>query len=158
MTLGLISDTHGLLRNEAIAALHGCGLIVHAGDVGNRQIVRQLEEIAPVVAVRGNIDTAGWTAELPETACAQFGDARIYVLHRLKDLDLYPAPDSCNLIVYGHSHKASQEIRDGVLYVNPGSAGPRRFKLPITVARIDLIEPKWNVSIVPLKFNGSSAA
>ena len=150
LVLGLISDTHGLLREAALEALRGSGLIVHAGDVGNEKVIRALEAIAPVVAVRGNVDTSGWTARLPETATAQFGNANLYVVHRIEDLDPKQTPAGVNLVVYGHSHKPHEEKRDGVLYINPGSAGPRRFKLPISVAKIDVTEPEWSVSFVTL--------
>ncbi|HEX4164747.1 MAG TPA: metallophosphoesterase family protein [Bryobacteraceae bacterium] len=147
-TLGLISDTHGLLREAALLALQGCELIVHAGDVGARDIVLALERIAPVVAIRGNTDTKGWAAALPETATAELEDARIYVLHSLHDLDLDPEAAGFNLVVSGHSHQPKQEQRGPVLYVNPGSAGPRRFKLPVTIARIELRDPQWKITFV----------
>ena len=147
-TLGLISDTHGLLREEALLALRGCHLIVHAGDVGKQGIVLALERIAPVVAIRGNTDTEGWAAALPATATAELQGARIYVLHSLNDLDLDPAGAGFNLVVSGHSHQPKQEQRGPVLYVNPGSAGPRRFRLPVTIARVELNAPRWQVTFV----------
>jgi uncharacterized protein len=137
-TIGLISDTHGLLRPAALHALEGCELIIHAGDVGKPEILRELERIAPVVAVRGNVDTEAWARELPETAVAQAGSVQIYVLHNLQDLDLNPTAAGFQVVVSGHSHIFSQETKQGVLYLNPGSAGPRRFKLPITLARLQI--------------------
>jgi uncharacterized protein len=148
MIVGLISDTHGLLRPEALHALAGSELIIHAGDVGDPKILEELCKLAPVVAVRGNIDT-GACAELPETAVAQAGSALIYVLHDLKALDLKPAA-GCAMVVSGHSHKPSREQRDGVIYINPGSAGPRRFNLPVTIARVDLGQNPWRIDFVEL--------
>lgn len=136
--IGLISDTHGLLRPEAVEALEGSDLIIHAGDVGDPKILEELRRLAPVVAVRGNIDTGSWNAGLPETAVAQAGSALIYVLHDLKALDLKPGAAGISIVVSGHSHQPHQEEREGVLYVNPGSAGPRRFRLPVSIARLDL--------------------
>jgi hypothetical protein len=150
VTVGLISDTHGLLRPEALAALSGCGLVVHAGDVGSPEILPRLAEIAPVTAVRGNVDTAAWASGLPETAVANAGGARIYVLHRLAGLALDPAASGFAIVVSGHSHRPGRLERDGVLYLNPGSAGPRRFKLPVTVARLDLAREPWEVEWIRL--------
>ena len=147
--IGLISDTHGLLRPEALRALNGSELIIHAGDVGDPKILEQLRRLAPVVAVRGNIDT-GACAELPETAVAQAGSALIYVLHDLKALDLKPAAAGFAMVVSGHSHKPSRSDREGVIYVNPGSAGPRRFNLPVTLARVDMAANPWRVDFIDL--------
>ena len=150
--IGLISDTHGLLREQALTALRGSELIVHAGDVGDRDILTQLRKIAPVVAVRGNVDTEEWARrELPETAVAQAGDVSIYVLHDVHALDLNPAAAGFQIVVSGHSHKYLQSEKAGVLYINPGSAGPRRFTLPITVARLDLAVKPWKVDFVDLE-------
>lgn len=149
-TLGLISDTHGLLRPEALHALQRCELIIHAGDVGNPEILRELARIAPVVAVRGNVDTEPWALDLPETAVAQAGSVQIYVLHNLRDLDLNPAAAGFQVVVSGHSHQFSQETKHGVLYVNPGSAGPRRFRLPITLARLHIDENPIRVERVEI--------
>ena len=148
--VGLISDTHGLLRPEALAALRGSDLIIHAGDIGDAEILRQLRAIAPVVAVRGNVDTAGWTSQLPMTAVVEASPAVIYVLHNIGDLDLDPAIADLNIVVSGHSHQPSQSFQSGVLYINPGSAGPRRFKLPVTVARITLSQKPWMVDFIDL--------
>jgi uncharacterized protein len=150
--IGLISDTHGLLREEALTALRGSELIVHAGDVGDRDILARLRKIAPVVAVRGNVDTEAWARrELPETTVAQAADISIYVLHDVHALDLNPAAAGFQIVVSGHSHKHLQSEKDGVLYINPGSAGPRRFTLPITVARLDLAAKPWKVDFVDLE-------
>ncbi len=148
--LGLISDTHGLLRPEALRALAGSDLIIHAGDVGDPRILDELRKLAPVVAVRGNIDIGTWSADLPETAVAQAGSALIYVLHDIHTLDLKPEAAGMAMVVSGHSHKPSQQERGGVLYVNPGSAGPRRFKLPVTLARVDVTRKPWRIDFVEL--------
>ncbi len=148
--IGVISDTHGLLREEALAALAGSDLIIHAGDVGKREILERLRALAPVVAVRGNIDREAWANALPETAVAEAGRARIYVLHDIHELDLDPVAAGFSIVISGHSHKPSSSERGGVLYLNPGAAGPRRFRLPVTVARIDLREPPWQVEFIDL--------
>jgi uncharacterized protein len=134
--IGVISDTHGLLRPEAMAALRGAEHIIHAGDVGKAEILEQLGEIAPVTAVRGNVDKGTWARKLPETRVVELSGISIYVLHDLATLDLKPQAAGFKVVISGHSHVPKQEMRDGVLYFNPGSAGPRRFKLPITVGRI----------------------
>jgi putative phosphoesterase len=148
--IGLISDTHGLMRPEALRALDGSDLIVHAGDVGKPEILDALQLLAPVVAVRGNIDTGGWAAALPVTASATVGSVAVYVLHDLQQLDLDPAA-SFQVVVSGHSHQPSRTERGGVLYLNPGSAGPRRFQLPVTVARVDLRQSPWKVEFIELR-------
>jgi len=135
MHIGVISDTHGLLRPQAIRALRGSEHIVHAGDVGAREILEKLKAMAPVTAIRGNIDEGAW-AGLPETELIELGGVSIYVLHDLTKLDLKPAAAGVKVVISGHSHVPKQETRDGVLYFNPGSAGPRRFQLPITVGRL----------------------
>jgi putative phosphoesterase len=134
--IGVISDTHGLLRPEAVDALRGSEHIIHAGDVGEPEILEQLRTIAPVTAVRGNIDKGVWTRELPETEVVELGDVSIYVLHDLSQLDLKPEAAGVKVVISGHSHVPRQEICGGVLYFNPGSAGPRRFKLPISVGKL----------------------
>jgi uncharacterized protein len=146
--LGLISDSHGLLRPEALAALRGSDLIIHAGDVGKPEILDQLRSIAPVIAIRGNIDKGAWADQLPPTAVVEAHSARIYVLHDLKELDLNPVDAGFHIVISGHSHKPGQTERSGVLYINPGSAGPRRFRLPITVARLDLRVVPWKAEFV----------
>jgi putative phosphoesterase len=148
--MGLISDTHGLLRPEALRALDGSDLIIHAGDVGGPEILEELRRLAPVVAVKGNVDTDAWCADLPETAVAEAGSSVIYVLHDVKALDLKPTVAGFAMVVSGHSHKPVCEERGGVLYVNPGSAGPRRFNLPVTVARVHLRHQPWCIDFVEL--------
>jgi uncharacterized protein len=150
--IGLISDTHGLLREEALTALGGSELIVHAGDVGEADILVRLRKLAPVVAVRGNVDTEAWARrELPETAVAKAGDISIYILHDVHALDLNPVAAGFHIVVSGHSHKYSRSEKNGVLYINPGSAGPRRFALPITLARLDLGVKPWKLDFVDLE-------
>ncbi|HMC62560.1 MAG TPA: metallophosphoesterase family protein [Candidatus Solibacter sp.] len=150
MTVGLISDTHGLMRERALAALRGSDLIVHAGDVGTGAVLEALRALAPVVAVRGNIDKGSWASGLPATAVAEAGPARIYVLHDIHELDLDPAAAGFHMVVSGHSHKPGQTERAGVLYINPGSAGPRRFNLPLTLARLDIGVKPWKAEFVDL--------
>jgi putative phosphoesterase len=146
----LISDTHGLLRPEAVRALEGADLIVHAGDVGKPEILDALRGIAPVVAVRGNVDRGAWAEALPLTAAVESGCAAIYVLHDLGELDLDPSAAGCNVVVSGHSHQPGSFERGGVVYVNPGSAGPRRFRLPVTVARLDTGHGPQQVEFIQL--------
>lgn len=148
--IGLISDTHGLLRPEAIAALRGSDLIIHAGDIGGRRIIDRLQEIAPVTVVRGNVDNEDWSAGLPLTAVVEAGSSQIWVVHDLAQLDLDPAAAGFHVVVSGHSHKPGDYEKNGVLYINPGSAGPRRFNLPITVARLHLEPPKPTVEYISL--------
>ncbi|HKG15843.1 MAG TPA: metallophosphoesterase family protein [Pyrinomonadaceae bacterium] len=148
--VGVISDTHGLLRPEAVEALKGSELIVHAGDIGGPEIIEALRAIAPVVAVRGNNDRGRWAEEFPSYDVAEVGAAFVYVLHDLKELDLSPEAAGFRVVVSGHSHKPLAEERRGVLYLNPGSAGPRRFKLPITVARLTLDGDDARAEIIPL--------
>lgn len=149
--LGLISDTHGLLREEAVRALRGSDLILHAGDVGAPEILETLKTIAPVVAVRGNVDTGEWAQGLPLTEAISAGLAMIYMIHILNDLDINPAAGGFQIVVSGHSHKPGQNEKDGVIYLNPGSAGPRRFYLPVTVARLDLGARPWKAEFIELK-------
>ncbi len=134
--IGIISDTHGLVRPEALEALKGADLILHAGDVGNPDVLETLKSIAPVVAVRGNNDKGIWAKSLPEWEVVKVGTVYIYMIHNVKEIELNPAGDGFQVVVSGHSHKPSVEKRKGVLYVNPGSAGPRRFSLPVSVARL----------------------
>ena len=149
--IGLISDTHGLLRPQAIEALRGSEMILHAGDVGKPEILTALREIAPVIAVRGNVDKSDWAHRLPETVVAEAGKVLLYVLHDVHALDLNPAAAGFNVVVSGHSHQPGKFERGGVLYINPGSAGPRRFQLPVTVARLDLSRTPFGVEFVELK-------
>ena len=148
--IGLISDTHGLLRPGALTALQGSDLIIHAGDVGKPGIIEQLRAVAPVVAVRGNVDKGPWASQLPMTAVAEGRSVLIYVLHDIQQLDINPAAAEFNIVVSGHSHKPSHTERSGVTYLNPGSAGPRRFQLPITVARLDLRQFPWSIEFIDL--------
>jgi putative phosphoesterase len=134
--VGLIADTHGLLRPEALAFLAGSDHIVHAGDVGDERILDALATIAPVTAIRGNVDTDAWAGRLPETTCVTIAGVRLFVIHDLNALDVDPRAARVRVILSGHSHKPVVAERHGVLYVNPGSAGPRRFKLPIAVAEL----------------------
>jgi putative phosphoesterase len=148
--IGVISDTHGLLRPEALAALRGCSQIIHAGDVGKLEILDALRTIAPVVAVRGNIDRGAQFDVLPEDAVVEIDRHRVYVLHDIAQLDRDPAADGLSVVIYGHSHVPKIEQRDGVLFLNPGSAGPRRFKLPITLALLTLQDDKLHAQLVDL--------
>jgi putative phosphoesterase len=148
---GVISDTHGLLRPEAVDALRGCELIIHAGDVGKDGILAQLEAIAPTKAVRGNVDHGGWANALPETEVVTLdGGMLVYVLHDLDRLDLDPAAAGFAMVVSGHSHRPLVEERGGVVYLNPGSAGPRRFTLPVTLAHVTIDNGKPRVELVEL--------
>lgn len=149
-TIGVISDTHGLLRPEAVAALSGSDCIIHAGDVGDPRILDQLRDIAPLTAVSGNIDRETWARELPKTEVLSVEGVDVYVLHDIADLDLKPEAAGFSAVIYGHSHVPKQETRNGVLYLNPGSAGPRRFRLPVTVARLQVRERRLEAAIVPL--------
>ena len=136
LRIGLISDTHGLLRPEALAWLQGSDYIVHGGDIGSPEILDQLAQVAPVTAVRGNNDRDGWAMQVPETDFLQVGELFIYALHDLALLDIDPAGAGVRVVVTGHSHKPLIDEREGVLYVNPGSAGPRRFTLPISAGEL----------------------
>jgi putative phosphoesterase len=150
-TLGVISDTHGLLRPEAVAALTGVERIVHAGDIGSPEILRALERLAPVSAVRGNNDRGGWAAAIPETEVVEVGGLQLYVLHDVHALDLDPRAAGFAAVIAGHSHQPRQEERDGVLYFNPGSAGPRRFRLPISVGRLTVVRGRVRGALVTLE-------
>jgi hypothetical protein len=147
LRIGLISDTHGLLRSEALQFLRGCDHIVHGGDIGGPEILSQLAELAPVSAVRGNNDSADWASAIPATQLLQFGAARIYVIHDLAQMDIDPTAAAIQVVMSGHSHKPSIQRRAGVIYINPGSAGPRRFKLPIALGELRIaagsITPNW---------------
>jgi uncharacterized protein len=149
--IGLISDTHGLLRPEAVRALSGVQHIIHAGDIGAAQILEELRAVAPVAAVRGNNDKGGWAAGIPESLALDLAGLRILVIHDVKEMDLDPRAAGFDVVVSGHSHKPLVLEREGVCFVNPGSAGPRRFKLPVTVAYLDL-EPnsRFVARIVPI--------
>jgi uncharacterized protein len=151
IVVGLVSDTHGLVRASALKALAGVARIIHAGDVGNAEVLGQLEKVAPVVAIRGNNDRGAWAESLPETDVVEIGQTLVYVIHDLGELDLEPAAAGFRAVVSGHSHRPSIEQREGVLYVNPGSIGPRRFKLPIALARLRVRGTQLDARIVELE-------
>lgn len=150
MRVGVISDTHGFLRPEAVAALAGVDRILHAGDVGDAAILAELRTIAPVTAIRGNIDSMSECARLPATEMVELGGVSFYMLHDVKELDLDPVSAGIRVVVSGHSHKPAMEWRKGVLYLNPGSAGPRRFSLPVTVAMVTVGDGDVRAEIVEL--------
>jgi hypothetical protein len=149
-SIGIISDTHGLLRPEALAALRGSDYIIHAGDIGDPSILKELTKIAPVTAIRGNVDRETWAGRVPATSVLEVRDLAIYILHNLAELDLKPKAAGFDVVVYGHSHVAKQETKSGVLYFNPGSAGPRRFRLPVTVGRLTVKDGKVSGEIVEI--------
>jgi putative phosphoesterase len=149
-TLGVISDTHGLVRPEALAALAGVERIVHAGDIGAPAVLEALERLAPVTAVRGNNDREAWAAAIPETEVVEVGRLSLYVLHDVHALDLDPRAAGFAAVIAGHSHQPRVEERDGVLYLNPGSAGPRRFRLPISLARLTVTGRRVSARLVTL--------
>ncbi len=151
VTLGVISDTHGLLRPEALEALRGSDRILHAGDVGAPQILEALAQIAPVTAVRGNVDTEPWARALPETEVVEAGGVSVFILHSLGQLDLKPEAAGFRVVVYGHSHLPKIEEKNGVLYFNPGSAGPRRFNLPVSVGKLMIGAGKVRAELVELE-------
>jgi putative phosphoesterase len=150
ITIGLISDTHGLLRPQAVAALQGSDAILHAGDIGDPAILDRLAEIAPVTAVRGNNDMGEWSSQVPETAELLIGDIAIHILHDLALLDIDPAATGIDVVVSGHSHRPKTERENGVLYINPGSAGPRRFTLPIAVAKLHVQDGEIRSELIEL--------
>src|ERR1041385_3344517 len=150
MILGVISDTHGLLRPEAVELLRGSEHIIHAGDIGAPEIVGELEKIARVTAIRGNVDTQAWARRFAETEVVELGGLHIYIIHDVNALDLNPKAAGFAAVISGHSHQPKQEMKDGVLYFNPGSAGPRRFKLPISVGRLEITEGNLHTAIVPI--------
>jgi putative phosphoesterase len=151
MIVGVISDTHGLFRPEAVMALRGCDHILHAGDIGAPEILDELAKIAPVTAVRGNVDTGSWARLLAETEFVEFGGVSIYLLHDLSRLDLKPEASGLRVVVYGHSHHPKTEEKRGVLYFNPGSAGPRRFKLPVSVGKLHIENGEIREELVKLE-------
>ena len=140
MIIGVISDTHGLLRPEAVELLRGSEHIIHAGDIGAPEIIGELQKIAPVTAIRGNVDTQAWARKFAETEVIELGGVFLYVIHDVNALDLNPKAAGFAAVISGHSHKPKQEVKDGVLYFNPGSAGPRRFKLPISVGQLHILD------------------
>ncbi len=153
-TVGVISDTHGLLRPEALAALGGCDLIVHAGDIGTSGVIEALRQFGPVFAVRGNVDRERDVADFPATQVVEVEGRRLYVLHDIHELDLDPVAAGFQVVIFGHSHQPSMETRRGVLYLNPGSAGPRRFHLPATLARLRIGAGTPEAEIVEIKAEG----
>jgi putative phosphoesterase len=150
MLIGVLSDTHGLLRPEVLPALSGVEHILHAGDIGDPAILDRLRQIAPVTAIRGNIDRSGPCASLPATEAIELGGCLIYMVHAIDDLDLKPQAAGIGAVLYGHSHKPRIAHRDGVLYLNPGSAGPRRFHLPVTIARLHITNALPSAEIISL--------
>jgi putative phosphoesterase len=150
MFIGVISDTHGLLRPEAIDALRGAKHIIHAGDIGDPAILERLAEIAPVTAVRGNVDREAWAKKIPETNVLEVDGVSIYILHILENLDLKPKVGGIDAVIYGHSHVPKQEMKESVLYFNPGSAGPRRFQLPVAVGKLIVQGGKIRGEIIQL--------
>ena len=151
MTVGIISDTHGLLREEAVEALRGSELILHAGDVGTPDVLDRLRGMAPTIAVRGNVDTAPWATRLPITREVEVGALRVFMLHDLSSLALDPKAAGFAAVISGHTHRPRADVRDGVLYLNPGSAGPRRFTLPLAVAKLQIDGARLVHEIVELK-------
>lgn len=150
MVIGVISDTHGLLRPEAVGALRGSEMILHAGDVGSPEVLRHLRRLSPVLAVRGNVDTEPWAGQLHEVEMAELDGKSFYLLHNITELDLKPEAAGVAVVIYGHSHKPLIERSKGVLYFNPGSAGPRRFSLPVTLGRIEIADGEVRPEIVRL--------
>lgn len=148
--IGVISDTHGLIRPESLRALRGAELIIHAGDIGKPDVIEALKSIAPVVAIRGNNDREKWARKFPETAVVEVGKVRIYVIHNIKEIKIDPSAAGFQVVISGHSHRPSVLRRGGVLFLNPGSAGPRRFKLPIAVARLRIRGESVSARIVEL--------
>ena len=151
MKLGIISDTHGLLRPAALEALKDCQRILHAGDVGSADVIEALARIAPLTAIRGNVDRGSWCAGLPETEAVEIAGISIYMLHDLAQLDLKPEAAGFRIVVYGHSHRPKMEEKNGVLYFNPGSAGRRRFRLPVSVGRLEIRSGRVFGEIVSLE-------
>lgn len=150
LRVGLISDTHGLVRPEARAYLQGCDYIVHGGDVGSAEVLAELAQLAPVVAVRGNNDQGPWARRLPQTEMIELGAIHLYVIHNLAELDVDPQAAHVRVVVAGHSHHPAVSERDGVLYVNPGSAGPRRFRLPVSAGELRIEGGKVSPRVVDL--------
>jgi uncharacterized protein len=148
--IGVISDTHSLLRPEALAALRRSDYIIHAGDIGDPAILKRLAEIAPLTAIRGNVDRDAWALKIPATNVLEIGGISIYILHNLNELDLKPEAAGFQVVVSGHTHVAKSETKNGVLYFNPGSAGPRRFQLPVTVGRLRVRDGKASAEIIEI--------
>ena len=151
MLIGVISDTHGVVTKKALEALKGSQLIIHAGDVGDPKVIETLEQIAPVYAVRGNTDRGRWAQALPMTQVVEVGDMHFFVIHDIGMLNLDPKAAGFNAVIYGHSHVPKEEWQDGVLYFNPGSAGPKRFRLPICLGRMKITDGDIDVELVNLE-------
>jgi putative phosphoesterase len=154
--VGVISDTHGLLRPEALDLLRGSEHIIHAGDIGEPEIIPALERIALVTAIRGNIDKDTWAQRFPETQVVELGGLHFYVIHDLNALDLNPKAAGLAAVISGHSHQAKQETKDGVLYFNPGSAGPKRFKLPVTLGRLEIADGRVVGKVLEIRLSVTS--
>jgi uncharacterized protein len=148
--IGLISDTHGLIRSEAVEALQGVELIIHAGDIGKPEVIAALKAIAPVLPIKGNNDIGAWAHRFPKTKLLKSGNTRLFIIHNVQELDCDPVARGYQVVVSGHSHKPSVSTRDGVLFVNPGSAGPRRFKLPVAVGKLFIEDNRVNAEIIEL--------
>jgi len=149
--IGVISDTHGLLRPEVIECLSKSNLIMHVGDIGKESVLKDLKKIAPVIAVKGNCDQEGWGKELPMTEMVEVGGKHIYIIHDIKQLDIDPEAVGLSLVIFGHSHKPSIERKQNIYYLNPGSCGPRRFKLPVSFAVIKIEGKEIQMEIIELK-------
>ncbi len=149
-TIGLISDTHGLVRSEVLRIFRGCEMLLHAGDIGGQEVLDVLRKVAPVVAIRGNIDTGGWCSGLPETEMLNVGNVSFYMLHHLADLSIDPPAAGVRVVVSGHSHEPLIRTADDVLYINPGSAGPKRFHLPVSVCLLEITDSVLDPRIILL--------
>lgn len=158
MLVGVISDTHGLLRPQALEALAGSAHILHAGDIGAETIIPALEQIAPVTAIRGNVDRGPWCRKFSETEVVELAGLSFYIIHDVNAIDLNPKAAGFAAVISGHSHRPRQETRDGVLYFNPGSAGPRRFRLPITIGRLEIVGERITATIVDIEKNLASTS
>ena len=151
--IGVIADTHGLMRPQILRAFHGVDHIIHAGDVGSVAVIDELKNIAPITVIRGNMDLADWASNFPETAVAEFDGLLLYVIHNLSNLDLDPQTAGFSAVLYGHSHAPSQEIHHGILFFNPGSSGPTRFHLPPSVGLLNISGTKISGEIISLDTN-----
>lgn len=146
--IGVISDTHGLLRPEVLEILKDCDCIIHCGDIGKLEVLEALRTIAPVVAIKGNVDKGSWTNELLETEIFKIGNKNIFLIHDINRSKIDPKIEDIHIVISGHSHKPKKEIHDGILYLNPGSVGPRRFNLPISAAFLDIYDDRINVQFI----------
>lgn len=155
MKVGIISDTHGLLRESALTHLQGCELILHGGDAGTPEVLSELKKIAPLKIVRGNVDRGAWAEEIPLTEVVEVEGKFIYMIHILQELDIDPAAAQMDMVIFGHSHKPDQYEKDGVLYFNPGSAGRRRFSLPITMAIMEIESNEIKINLIDLEQSGA---